>query len=679
MPDSAIEARAEALRQELNDHAYRYYVLDAPVISDAEYDQLYRELEELERRYPQLITPDSPTQRIGGKPLDGFRQVQHETPMLSLGNVFDKHELYAWDKRVRELAGSDGMEYSAEPKLDGLAISLLYGQGRLVQAATRGDGHTGEDVTANARTIKAIPLRLRGSSPPARLEIRGEVIMPRSGFAAYNSWAEKHGEKTFANPRNAAAGSLRQLDPRKTANRPLSFFAYALGVAEGVPTFDKHSQVLAWFKKQGVPVNPLNTVVQGADGMLEYYRKIQAMRDDLDYDIDGVVFKVNDLALQKKLGFSAKSPRWAIAHKFPAQEAVTRVRGIDVQVGRTGSITPVARLEPVNVGGVTITNATLHNADEVRRKDVRVGDMVVVRRAGDVIPEVVRVVKEKRPDDARPFQMPRHCPVCGSLLERPEGEAVTRCPAGLSCDAQFKEALKHFVSRKAMDIEGLGEKLIEQLVDAGFLRTPTDIYRLSKDQMAGLERMGEKSAANVLAAIDKSKSTTLPRFLYALGIREVGEATAQNLAQHFKSLEAIQKAGLEELQQVPDVGPVVAEHIYHFFRNSKNQEVIEALLAQGIHWPESSDDSQHPRPLAGQNIVLTGSLASMSRSRAKAALQALGAKVTGSVSAKTDRVIAGDKAGSKLARAEQLGVPVVGEDWLLALLERYGQNEMLER
>ncbi len=672
MVDPTIRQRVEELRNTLNEHAYRYYVLDEPVISDAEYDRLYRELEQLEKQYPELISPDSPTQRVGDQPLEGFKQVQHEIPMLSLGNVFDEDELRAWDKRVRDLTGLDVVEYSAEPKLDGLAVSLLYENGRLTRAATRGDGRTGEDVTANVRTIKAIPLRLRTDNPPARLEVRGEVLMPRSGFEAYNAWAREHGEKTFANPRNAAAGSLRQLDPRKTAGRPLTFFAYSMGVAEGVPPFKKHSDVLEWFKTLGIPVNPLDKVVQGYEGMRDYYRWMQSIRDELDYDIDGVVFKVNDLALQEKLGFATKSPRWAIAHKFPAEEATTRVRSIDVQVGRTGSITPVARLEPVTVGGVTITNATLHNEDEVRRKDVRVGDTVVVRRAGDVIPEVVRVVKEKRPPNAQPFQMPQRCPVCDSVLERPEGEAVTRCPAGLSCDAQFKEALKHFVSRKAMDIEGLGEKLIEQLVDAGLLKNPADIYRLRQEQLAGLERMGQKSADNVLRAIEKSKRTTLPRFLYALGIREVGEATANNLAQHFKSLETIQNASLEELQQVPDVGPVVAEHIYHFFRNPKNQRVIEDLLAQGIHWPEIPDDAHRPQPLAGENIVLTGSLQSMSRSQAKAALQSLGAKVTSSVSKNTQRVIAGEKAGSKLVRAEELGVPVVDENWLLDLLDQYG-------
>jgi len=668
MVDPAIRQRVEKLRKELNEHAYRYYVLDEPVISDAEYDRLYRELEQLEQQYPELISPDSPTQRVGDKPLAGFRQVQHEIPMLSLGNVFDEDELRAWDKRVRELTGLDEVEYSAEPKLDGLAISLMYENGQLVQAATRGDGTTGEDVTANVRTIKAIPLRLRGDNPPKRLEIRGEVIMPRSGFEAYNKWARAHGEKEFANPRNAAAGSLRQLDPRKTAGRPLSFFAYSMGVADGAPEFSKHSQVLEWFKTLGVPVNPLNRVVRGYQGMRDYYRWMQSVRDDLDYDIDGVVFKVNDLALQEKLGFATKSPRWAIAHKFPAEEATTRVRDIDVQVGRTGSITPVARLEPVKVGGVTVTNATLHNEDEVRRKDIRVGDTVIVRRAGDVIPEVVRVVREKRPEGSRPFEMPARCPVCDSVLERPEDEAVTRCPAGLSCDAQFKEALKHFVSRKAMDIEGLGEKLIEQLVDAGLLKNPADIYRLNKEQLASLERMGEKSAENVLKAIEKSRHTTLPRFLYALGIREVGEATSQNLARHFKNLDAIRQASIEELQQVPDVGPVVAEHIYHFFRNPKNQRVIDDLLAQGIHWPDIPEDENKPKPLAGKNIVLTGSLASMSRSEAKTALQELGARVSGSVSKNTDLVIAGDKAGSKLAKAEQLGVPVKDENWLLRTL-----------
>jgi DNA ligase (NAD+) len=659
------------LKDELNEHAHQYYVLDDPLIADSEYDRLYHALLRAEADHPDWVAVDSPSQRVADQPLSHFSQVTHARPMLSLGNVFSTEELQDFDQRIHKILAQevqlDGdISYSAEPKLDGLAVSIRYEQGLLVQAATRGDGSVGEDITANIKTIQSIPLSLRGDDLPEVFEVRGEVVMPRDGFARYNAWALEHDEKVFANPRNAAAGSLRQLDPQKTAKRPLTFYAYSIGEVQPAPALANHSDVLNWVKQLGLPVNELSTVVQGAAGCADYFAHIGKLREQLNVDIDGVVFKVDDLNWQNILGFVTKAPRWATAHKFPAEEATTVVENIDVQVGRTGSITPVARLRPVTVGGVTVTNATLHNEDEIRRKDVRVGDTVFVRRAGDVIPEVVKVVKAKRPAGTQPFAMPDHCPVCDSELHRIEGEAVLRCPAGLACDAQRKESIKHFASRKAMDIDGLGNKLVEQLVDAGLIDHPADLYHLREAQVSGLERMAQKSAANLLAGIEKSKQTTLPRFIFALGIREVGEATALTLANELKTLEQIRQADKETLMALPDVGEVVASRIRQYFANPQNLAVIEALLAAGIVWPDMATADDKPTPLAGKTVVLTGSLSAMTRQEAKQKLQQLGAKVTGSVSAKTDLLVAGEKAGSKLSKAEQLGIEVVDEAWLLS-------------
>ncbi|WP_223787435.1 NAD-dependent DNA ligase LigA [Marinicella meishanensis] len=658
------------LIRHLNELAYQYYVLDEPLVADAEYDQLYQQLLALEGEHPDWVSSDSPTQRVADQPLDKFHPVQHAMPMLSLGNVFSDEELQDFVERVSNRLGKAGMDpgtidFSAEPKLDGLAVSIRYEQGQLVQAATRGDGTTGEDITANIKTIQSIPLSLRGEAVPAVFEVRGEVVMPRDGFKQYNQWAAEHEEKVFANPRNAAAGSLRQLDPKKTAQRPLAFYAYSVGVVEPPHEQTSHSEVLRWIQSLGLPVNHLNQVVQGAAGCAAFYQHIGQQREALNFDIDGVVYKVNDLAWQEALGFVTKAPRWATAHKFPAEEATTVVENIDVQVGRTGSITPVARLQPVTVGGVTVTNATLHNEDEIRRKDVRVGDTVFVRRAGDVIPEVVKVVLAKRPVDTQAFAMPSHCPVCDTPLLRIEGEAVWRCPAGLTCDAQRKESIKHFASRKAMDIEGLGDKLVEQLVDAGLINTPADLFQLRLSQVSGLERMAEKSATNLLAGIEASKDTTLPRFVFALGIREVGEATALTLATHLQTLPAIMAADTDALLALPDIGEVVAQKIRQYFDNEDNQAVIQALVDAGIHWPAIEVPNESSQPLQDQTVVLTGSLSRMTRAEAKQKLQALGAKVTGSVSAKTTLLVAGEKAGSKLTKAQQLGVRVVDEDWLL--------------
>ena len=663
----SIKAELSALRKQLNDYAYRYYVLDEPTISDSQYDELYKKLLTLEKQHPELITSDSPTQRVGDKPLDGFKQIKHEMPMLSLGNVFSEEELSEFDSRLQELAQISQISYAAEPKLDGLAVSITYIDGQLSQAATRGDGSVGEDITANVKTIKAIPLSLRGENFPHKVEVRGEVIMTRSGFERYNRQAEIKGEKTFANPRNAAAGSLRQLDPRKTARRPLAFYAYSLGVISQELKFKTHSETLDWVKSLGIPVNPLNQIVQGAQGCMEFYQMVGEKRPTLDYDIDGVVYKVNDLALQKKLGFVTKSPRWATAHKFPAEEATTTIENIDVQVGRTGSITPVARLAPVVVGGVTVTNATLHNEDEIRRKDVRVGDTVFVRRAGDVIPEVVKVVLSKRPNDSVEFTMPTHCPACDTKLIKLEGEAVLRCPAGLYCDAQRKQAIIHFVSRKALDIEGLGDKLVELMVDEGLIKTPADLFHLKKQDLVQLERMGEKSALNVLESIEKSKHTSLDKFIYALGIREVGEATALTLATQLKSIEALKTIDAEQLEELPDIGPKVAKRITSFFADEHNQQVIEQLIQAGITWDEIQTPSQEQQPLRGKTIVLTGSLSQFTRATAKAKLIQLGAKVTGSVSKNTNLVVAGENAGSKLTKAEKLGIEVKDEQWLVDL------------
>ncbi len=667
LPKETIE-RVKRLRAEVARHNYLYYVLDAPEIPDAEYDRLFRELQELEARYPQLITPDSPTQRVGATPLKKFGAVRHEVPMLSLANAFTEQEVVDFDRRVRERLGLEQVEYSAEPKLDGLAVSLLYRQGRFAQGATRGDGETGEDVTQNLRTVKAIPLHLYGKGYPEILEVRGEVYLSKQAFEELNRQAQARGEKPFANPRNAAAGSLRQLDPKVTATRPLAFYAYGLGKVEGRAMPDRHSEILAQLRAFGVPVALEQKAVQGVEGCLRYYRDIGARRARLPYDIDGVVYKVNRLDHQEQLGFISRAPRWALAHKFPAQEELTEVLDIEAQVGRTGALTPVARLKPVFVGGVTVSNATLHNQDEIDRLDVRVGDSVIVRRAGDVIPEIAGVVRERRPPRTRPYHLPGHCPACGSDVVRAEGEAVARCSGGLYCPAQRMQAILHFASRRAMDIEGLGDKLVEQLVTQKLVQTPADIYTLTPGRLAGLERMGEKSAANVYGAIQKSKKTTLARFLFALGIREVGEATAQTLARHFGDLDAVMEADEETLQNVPDVGPIVAAHIAAFFRQRHNREVIQRLRAAGIIWPDVKREPAAALPLAGKTFVLTGTLQSMTRDEAKERLQALGARVSGSVSSKTSYVVAGVDPGSKFDKARELGVEVLEEAALLKLL-----------
>lgn len=664
------------LVETLNHHAHRYYVLDDPEIADAEYDQLYRTLLNTEQRHPDWITDISPTQRVADQPSDSFKQVQHTTPMLSLNNVFNEQDMAAFYQRLVKRLNQAGVNretltFSAEPKFDGLALSLTYHRGRLVQGATRGDGQTGEDITHNVRTITSIPLQLTGDDVPETLEVRGEVVMPKDGFKRYNELAEQRGDKTFANPRNAAAGSLRQLDPKITAQRPLQFYAYGIGLSEPGHKFSKHSKLLNWLKSLTIPVHELGTTLTGLSECHDYYLDLINQRDQLNIDIDGAVFKVDDLDLQHHLGFITKAPRWAIAFKFPAEEATTVIENIDVQVGRTGSITPVARLKPVTVGGVTVTNATLHNEDEIRRKDVRIGDTVFVRRAGDVIPEVVKVVIQKRPEQSRPFVMPTHCPVCGSELYKPEDEAVWRCPAGLACDAQKKESIKHFASRKALDIDGLGDKLVDQLIDAGLIHTAADLYQLTESQISGLERMGQKSAQNLLKAIKESQQTTLPRFIYALGIREVGEATALTLANELKSIQAMESISREELQQLPDIGPVVAQKIWTYFNNEANQKTIQALLDSGIIWPEIKSPDAAELPLKDTTIVLTGKLEQLTRGEAKQRLQTLGAQITGSVSKNTDYVVAGSDAGSKLNKAEALGITVVDEDWLMDQLTNH--------
>ena len=668
-----VQARARALREEIARHDHAYYVLDAPTIPDAEYDRLFRELQELEARHPELVTPDSPTQRVGGAPRSDLAEVRHAVPMLSLANALDEAEAVAFDTRVREQlarAGVDAgeVQYACEPKFDGLAVNLRYEQGRLVLAATRGDGLVGEDVTANVRTIRAVPLLLQGAAPQV-LEVRGEVLMFRRDLQRLNERAREDGGKEFANPRNAAAGSLRQLDPKVTARRRLHFYAYGLGEIGGAREPATHSATLDWLAQLGLPVSELRRVAHGIDGLLAYYRAMGEQRPRLPYDIDGVVYKVNEHRLQQLLGFVSRAPRFAVAHKFPAQEAMTQLLDIDVQVGRTGALTPVARLAPVQVGGVTVTSATLHNEDEIRRKDVRIGDTVIVRRAGDVIPEVVAVVPEMRPAQARRFRMPSHCPVCGSAVERPADEAVARCTGGLVCAAQRKQALLHFAGRRALDIEGLGEKLVDQLVAGRLVRSPADLFGLDLGQLASLERMAEKSAAKVLAAIDKARSTTLARFIYALGIRHVGETTARDLAGHFGSLEALMAADEARLLQVPDVGPVVAASVAHFFAERHNREVIEQLRAAGVHWPEAKGTgAATPGPLAGSTVVLTGTLPNLTREVAAERIVAAGGKVTGSVSKKTTFVVAGADAGTKLEKARALGVRVIDEDGLRRLL-----------
>jgi DNA ligase (NAD+) len=665
---SKLRSELDDLRRAIEAHNYAYHVLDSPTVPDAEYDRLMRRLQEIESAHPELVTADSPTQRVGAARLEAFREVRHARPMLSLDNVFDEAELEAFDKRVRERLGEadisvDAVTYWAEPKLDGAAISLRYEHGDLVFGATRGDGTTGEDVTHNVRTIRSIPLRLRGATPPALLEVRGEVFMPRAGFIEFNKRALERGEKTFVNPRNAAAGSLRQLDPRLAAARPLDAFFYALGeVSDGVlADAEEQSAIVDLLRDFGLRTCPEAARVAGVEGCLNYFGKIGSRRSSLPYDIDGVVYKVNRLDWQRELGFVSRAPRWAIAHKFPAQEELTVVRGVEFQVGRTGALTPVARLEPVFVGGVTVSNATLHNMDEVERKDVRIGDTVIVRRAGDVIPEIVGVVLDRRPEDARVVELPAKCPICGSDVERGEDEAIARCIGGLVCPAQRKEAIRHFASRRALNIEGFGEKLVDQLVDKNLVETPADLYRLTVEQLAELERLGEKSAQKLASAVEKSKETTYARFLYGLGIGNVGEATASALANEFGTLEELLAADDERLQQVPDIGPVVAKAIRAFLHEPHNVEVIQALLAAGIRWPKVPPKSRD-LPLRGKTFVITGSLQTMTRDEAKARLQALGAKVSGSVSKKTTALIVGTDPGSKLQNAQTLNVEIWSED-----------------
>ncbi len=668
------ETRIDEIRDLIRLYDFQYYVQDAPTVSDNEYDGLFRALQALEAKDPNLITPDSPTQRVGGSVMKAFSSITHRVAMLSLNNAFADDELKSFDKRVREGLGILQVEYAVEPKFDGLAITLTYENGIFTQGATRGDGYTGEDVTHNLKTIRSIPQRLNIQNPPKLLEVRGEVLMFKADFDALNQQQEARGDKVFANPRNAAAGSLRQLDPNITATRPLSFFAYGLGANEGVPELITHSACMDYLESLRLPVSNLRAIVKGAEGLLGFYHKFGAQRSSLPFDIDGVVYKVNALAHQAELGFVSRAPRWAIAHKFPAEEALTIVEGIDVQVGRTGAITPVARLKPVFVGGVTVTNATLHNEDEMRRKDVRIGDTVSIRRAGDVIPEVVNVVFDKRPTNALLFMMPTECPVCGSHIKKQEDEAVARCTGGIFCAAQRKQAMIHFASRKAMDIEGFGDKLVEQLVDSNLANNLADIYRLDFHTLADLDRMAEKSAQNIIDALTQSKKTTLARFIYALGIRNVGEATAKDLARYFGNVEAIQQADMEQLQQVPDVGPIVAESIVNFFAETHNREIINSLITPselggaGIHWDAVAAQSDATGVFTGKTFVLTGTLPTLGREDAKALIENEGGKVSGSVSKKTDFVVAGADAGSKLTKAQELGVSVIDETDLLKML-----------
>ena len=666
---SSAADRYHDLQRELARLEHAYYVLDQPLVPDAEYDRLYRELLELEAQHPDWVTPDSLSQRVGGAPLKEFMEVKHSVPMLSLNNAFEESELIGFDRRCREGLGLDHVEYACELKFDGLAISLRYENGVLVQAATRGDGASGEDVTSNIRTIRAIPLRLQGPNLPNVIEVRGEVFMHRADFEAMNKTAAKSGEKEFANPRNAAAGSLRQLDSKVTAKRPLSFFAYGLGALEPSQWLPStHSELLNLYEVLGLPVCRERTVVSSLDGLMKFYEGIAAKREQLPYEIDGVVYKVNSFAEQQQLGYVSRAPRFAIAHKYPAQEEITTVLGIDVQVGRTGAITPVARLAPVLVGGVTVTNATLHNEDEVRRKDVRIGDTVVVRRAGDVIPEIVSVVLDRRPSNTQVFVMPTRCPVCESHIERLSDEAVARCSGGLFCAAQRKQALLHFAQRRAMDIEGLGDKIVDQMVDLNLVRTPADLYRLGFAALVNMERMGEKSADNLLQSIAQSKKTTLARFIFGLGIRHVGESTAKDLAKHFGGIRALMDAPMDELLMVNDVGPVVADSIVSFMSEPHNREVIEQLLVSGIEF--QNEERITTVDLSGKTFVLTGTLPTLSRDQAKEMLEAAGAKVAGSVSQKTSFVVAGSEAGSKLDKATELGIPILDEVALLKLLGR---------
>ena len=670
---ATLRKKVESLREQIRYHNYRYHTLDDIEIPDAEYDRLMRELVSLEKEHPELVTPDSPTQRVGAEPSDKLTTVQHLMPMLSLDNVFSEDELREFNARATKKleieSDSSELQYSAEPKLDGAAVSIVYEDGVLVRAATRGDGTTGEDITHNVRTIDSVPLRLIGAGYPGLLEVRGEVFMPRAGFESYNARARKAGEKTFVNPRNAAAGSLRQLDPRLTAERPLDFFVYSVGKVEGGSLPNYHSEIMQQLRSWGLKTCPENQVVQGVEGCLAYYKLIGDKRDSLAYDIDGVVYKTDSLAMQRELGFVSRAPRWAIAHKFPAQEELTVVEGVEFQVGRTGALTPVARLAPVFVGGVTVSNATLHNIDELHRKDVRVGDTVIVRRAGDVIPEVVSVVQSRRPQQTRRVQLPSTCPVCDSHVARDDGEAVARCTGGLYCKAQRSESLKHFVSRKAMDIDGLGAKLIEQLVAEDRLKSSSDLFALTAEELSQRERMGDKSASNVINAIERSKSTTLARFLFALGIREVGEATAAALASHFGSLSAVIDASIDDLVKVPDVGPIVASRVRSFFDEQHNLDVIARLQELGVHWDDVEPlTNSEEGPLSGKTFVITGTLPSMTRDEAKALIVRAGGKVTGTVSSKTDFLLAGDKAGSKLTKAKTLEIAVLDEDGLNRLI-----------
>lgn len=671
-PDAADwRIRADWLHAQLHRHAHAYYVLDNPSIPDAEYDAMFSELQSLEATHPELITPDSPTQRVGGAPLPEFTQVAHDVPMLSINNGFAEEEILAFDKRVRDGLESDTeVRYACELKFDGLAINLRYEKGVLTQAATRGDGYTGEDVTANIRTVRSIPLRLQGDSLPEVMDVRGEVLMFKADFQRLNQRQRDAGQKEFANPRNAAAGSLRQLDSRITAQRRLRFFAYGIGHLEGAALPATHEALLDWYVTMGVPVCAERAVVSGAGGLLSFFSSIGTKRAQLPYEIDGVIYKVNQLDQQRTLGFVSRAPRFALAHKFPAEEATTAVQDIVVQIGRTGAVTPVARLAPVSVGGVTVTNATLHNEDEVRRKDIRIGDTVIVRRAGDVIPEVVANVPERRPLAAREFVMPIHCPVCGSAIVRPEEESVARCSGGwVMCAAQRKGGLLHFVSRRAMDIEGLGEQLVEQLVDRGLVTTPADFYKLGLVMLSELDRMAQKSAQNLIDALEKSKSTTLARFIYALGIRHVGESTAKSLAKHFGNLDALLDATEEQILAVDDIGPVVAQSILTFLHDAINRELIAQLRSSGIHW-EEGEPEQRSQHLVGKTFVLTGTLPTLKRDEAAAMIEAAGGKVSGSVSKKTSYVVAGEEAGSKLSKAEELGVAVLDEAGLLDLLEQ---------
>lgn len=665
------------LRDQINHHNYLYHSLDAPEITDAEYDGLFKKLKHLESSYPETITLDSPTQRVGSEPLPGFTQVEHEIPMLSLDNAFSETDVLEFERRIKSRLESDQpVEFACEPKIDGVAVSLLYEDGKLVRGATRGDGATGEDVTANIRTIEAIPLKLLGKGYPSRLEVRGEVYMSRSGFHKINQAADAKGEKLFANPRNAAAGSLRQLDPKLTAQRKLIMFCYGFGLVEGGELPEKHSEILAKLGEWGLRINPLIKTVSGGDACNQYHARMQEVRDELDYEIDGVVFKVDAIALQKRLGLLSRTPRWAIAYKFPAEEGVTLLKDVEFQVGRTGAITPVARLEPVKVGGVTISNATLHNMDEIERLGVLIGDTVVIQRAGDVIPKVVRVLTEKRSTTKKgtkktsKISLPRKCPACGSEVVQIEGEVVARCSGGMVCSAQRKENIRHFASRLAMDIEGLGDKLVNQLVDAELIHNSADLYHLTEEDLSGLERMAEKSARNLLEALNVSKETKFSRFIYALGIQEVGESTARNLAIHFADMDALLKASEEELLEIDDVGPIVAKKIITFFRQKENLVIVDSLIKSGIHW-KTGDKSSFSEVLSGQIFVLTGNLSELTRNEAKERLQSLGAKVAGSVSKKTTTVVAGDAAGSKLVKARELGIEIMDEKQLLSLLGRY--------